>query len=101
MNNLKTLRELNGLKQAALARELDIRNQASISEWETGRKSLSVENAIMFAHFFGVSVGCVVGTEPIPDGYPGSYTRHIFYSDLVREHQKAAEEGRMYNPPKK
>ena len=70
MNNIKALRELKGLKQAALARELNVKNQASISEWETGRKGLSVENAIMFARYFDVTVGCIVGTEPIPDGYP-------------------------------
>ena len=70
MNNLKALRELIGLKQAALAHELNVKNQASISEWETGRKALSLDNAIMLANFFRVSVGCIAGTEPIPDGYP-------------------------------
>ncbi len=70
MNNLRALRELIGLKQAALARELDIKSQVSISEWETGRRSLSLDNAIMLAKFFDVTVGCIAGTEPIPDGYP-------------------------------
>lgn len=93
-NNLKELRTLAGIKQSAIARDLGIKNQASVSEWETGRKSLSVENAIMFANYFDVTVGCVVGTEPIPEGYPDCYTIPASYTEVVKKHPaepKAAE----------
>ncbi len=92
MNNLKVLRELRGLKQAALARELHVKNQASISEWETGRKGLSIENAIMFAEYFNVTVGCIVGTEPVPEGYPDSYTMPARVADLKRPKLREEEE---------
>ena len=69
-NHLRELRVRMGLKQAALAKALGIKNQASISEWENGKKSISVDHAIMFSRFFHVTVGCVVGTEPIPADYP-------------------------------
>ena len=101
MNNLRALRELRGLKQLAVAKDLGVKSSVSISEWETGRKGLSVENAIMFSRYYCVSVGCVVGTEPIPEGYPDSYFQPISYNKLVAEHQKAAEEGRLYKPTKK
>ena len=92
MNNLKVLRELRGLKQAALARELHVKNQASISEWETGRKGLSIENAIMLAEYFNVTVGCIVGTEPVPEGYPDSYTMPARVADLKRPELREEEE---------
>ncbi len=85
MNNLKELRERVGLKQTALARELNVKNQASISEWETGRKGLSLENAIMFAKYFGVSVGVIAGTEPIPEGYPDSGGEPINYKEVIKQ----------------
>lgn len=95
MNNLKVLRELRGLKQAALARELHVKNQASISEWETGRKGLSIENAIMFAEYFNVTVGCIVGTEPVPEGYPDSYTMPARVADLKRPELREEEEEKV------
>ena len=100
MNNLRALRELAGLRQGAVAKELGLKSQVSLSEWETGRKSLSVENAIMFARYFSVSVGCVVGTEPIPEGFPDCYIQPVFYSEVVENQAKAAEEGRLYKPKK-
>ena len=98
-NNLKELRTILGIKQSVLARELKIKNQASISEWETGRKSLSVENAIMFAQYYGVTVGCVVGTEPIPEGYPDAYVQPVFYSDLVKKSEPEAVEPKKKRQP--
>lgn len=95
MNNLKVLRELRGLKQAALARELHVKNQASISEWETGRKGLSIENAIMLAEYFNVTVGCIVGTEPVPEGYPDSYTMPARVADLKRPELREEEEEKV------
>lgn len=95
MNNLKVLRELRGLKQAALARELHVKNQASISEWETGRKGLSIENAIMLAEYFNVTVGCIVGTEPVPEGYPDSYTMPARVADLKRPELREEEKEKV------
>lgn len=101
MNNLKKLRELCGLKQGALARECNVRNQASISEWETGRKGLSLENAIMFSEYFGVSVGCVAGTEAIPEGFPHGYVYSTTVQKILEDQKKAAEEKRLMNPERK
>ena len=95
MNNLRALREMLGMKQSVLAREVGLKNQVSISEWETGRKGLSLENAIMFAKYFNVSVGCVAGVEPIPEGYPDSYFQPVSYEQLLRDQRQAAIEGRL------
>ena len=100
MNNLRELRERKGLKQAALAKELDVKNQASISEWETGRKGLSLENAIMFARYYGVTVGCIAGTEPIPDGFPDNHIQPVVYAQAMPPEPIAAEQPRAFRPKK-
>ena len=100
MNNLRALRELRGLKQLAVATDLGIKSSVSISEWETGRKGLSVENAIMFSRYYGVTVGCIVGTEPIPEGYPTSYLQPAFYHDMIKEQQQAEDPPRSFRPNK-
>ncbi|MBR2800303.1 MAG: helix-turn-helix transcriptional regulator [Oscillospiraceae bacterium] len=68
MNNIRELCRRSGIKQTELAKEMGT-TQTSISEWGSGRKSLSIENAIALARIFGVTVGCLVGTEPIPEDY--------------------------------
>lgn len=100
MNNLRALRELRGLKQLAVATDLGIKSSVSVSEWETGRKGLSVENAIMFSRYYCVSVGCIVGTEPIPEGYPDHVTP-VPYNEVIRSVSVAAERPREFKPTKK
>ncbi len=100
MNNLRALRELRGLKQLAVATDLGIKSPVSISEWETGRKGLSVENAIMFSKYYCVSVGCIVGTEPIPENYP-DHVAPVIYNEAISTSQKVAERPRDFKPTKK
>ena len=69
---IKELRKLSGIKQAAFAKDMNVA-QASVSEWENGKTSPSIDNLIAVARYFHVSVGCVVGEEPIPDGYPNHW----------------------------
>ena len=96
-NHLRELRVRMGLKQAALAKAIGIKNQASISEWENGKKSLSVDHAIMFSRFFHVTVGCVVGTEPIPADFPGLVLNSQPASSLLSPvHPAFAEEAQEF-----
>lgn len=69
MNNVRELRLRANVKQTTLAKETGF-SQSSVSEWDKGKNSFTIDAAISMAHFFHVSVGCVVGDEPIPENYP-------------------------------
>lgn len=99
MNNIKELRELSGMKQTALAQELGI-SQAAISWWEKGEKSPTVEMAIQLSRVFNVTVGCIVGTEPVPEGYP-DHLAPVEYNEVIHQERKAAEPVRVFKPTKK
>lgn len=99
MNNLNKLIYLSGIKQEYIAKTLGV-SQPTISFWKSGRKNPSIENAIALAKLFNVSVGCVVGTESVPDGYPDNYTYPAFYDEIVADQERAADEGRLMKPAK-
>ena len=99
-NNLKTLCKLANIKQEALARELGV-TQGVISGWSSGRYSPSAENLIQLSRILNVSTDCILGLKPVPNGYPDSFFEIVSYNKMVVEHQKAAEEGRLYKPTKK
>ena len=93
MNNLSELIKLSGIKQETVAREVGV-SQATISFWKSGKKTPSLENAIALANVFDVSVGCIAGTEAIPEGYPDCYVIPASYTEVVKKHPsepKAAE----------
>lgn len=99
MNNLKELRKRAGMKQEAVASALGAK-QASISEWESGKKTPSLETAIQLSKIFSVSLGCVVGLEPIPEGYPDDYIRPVIYNEEIENQTKAAEEPKPFRQKK-
>ena len=72
MSNIRDLIKLSGIKQSVLAKEFGT-SQAAISDWCTGKKNPSIDNLIAFARYFHVSVGCVVGEEPIPENFPNHF----------------------------
>ena len=59
---LKQHRELNGLTQAEVAKATGL-NQSSISRWEEGKRSPSIECCIILADFYGISLDELVGHE--------------------------------------
>lgn len=99
MGNLSVLISLSGIKQEIVAREVGV-SQATISFWKSGKKTPTVENAIALARLFGVSVGCVVDTEPVPEGYPDDYLRPVIYNEEIASQSKAAEEPKPFRPKK-
>ena len=98
-NNLKELIKLAGIKQEALGKEMGV-SQAIVSHWANNRYSPSVENLILLSKILGVSTDCILGLKPIPEGYPDCYVEPVFYSDAIKNQAVAAEEGRLYKPPK-
>ena len=69
---INELLKLRGEKQESLAKAVGVK-QASISEWANGKKEPSIDRLIAIARYFHVSVGCVVGEEPIPKDYPNHH----------------------------
>ena len=60
MNRIRQLREAQGKPQKALAFDLGV-SQATISDWESGRKVPSAKSTIRLAQYFKVSVEYLLG----------------------------------------
>ena len=60
MNNVRELRLRKGIQQKELALEIGVSN-ATVSDWEHGRKNPSGERLERLAEFFGVSESVVLG----------------------------------------
>lgn len=60
MIGLKRLREERGIDQKVLAIDLNV-SQPTISDWENGRKTPSVDNLVRLADYFSVSLDCLLG----------------------------------------
>lgn len=65
-NRLKQLRKEKKLKQEDLGKLIKV-TKTQISEIETGKKSTSIENLIIFAEYFGVSLDYLTGRTDDPD----------------------------------
>lgn len=61
-NNLKRIREMRGLEQADVARDLDI-SLSTYRSWEQGSRGLNGEKLITFANYFGVSTDTILGSQ--------------------------------------
>lgn len=60
MIGLKRLREERGIDQKVLAIDLNV-SQPTISDWENGRKTPSVENLVRLADYFSVPLDYLLG----------------------------------------
>ena len=93
---INELLKLNDEKQATLAKAVGVK-QASISEWANGKKEPSIEKLIAIARHFHVTVGCLVGEEPIPADYPN---RSQIYS-LLKDDPINSESEHVIDIPSK
>ena len=60
MNNVRELRKKKGIQQKELALEIGVSN-ATVSDWEHGRKNPSGDRLRRLAEFFGVDPADVLG----------------------------------------
>ena len=58
--NLKSLRKINKTDQKALAKKLNV-SAKTVSHWETGYTEPSINQLILLANFFDVSVDELIG----------------------------------------
>lgn len=59
---LKTHREKAGLSQMELSKATGI-TQSNISRWEENKRTPSIENCVILADFYGISVDELIGHE--------------------------------------
>ena len=98
-SNLRELCKLAGVKQDVLAKQIGV-SQGIISSWSNNRYYPSAENLIELARILNVTAGCILGLEPIPEGYPDDYLRPVIYNEEIASQSKAAEEPKPYRPKK-
>ena len=60
---LKYLREEKELTQVELAQKLGYKTHNTIGLWENGRRVPDIENFILIANFFDVTIDYLVGRE--------------------------------------
>ena len=61
---LKELREEKSMGQAEIAEALNL-PRATYANWEQGRREPDIDGIIMLAQFFAVTVGQLLGVEPL------------------------------------
>ena len=61
-NRVRELRKLRGLTMKQLGQELCVA-ESTVSQYETGTRSIDNETLLRLAEFFGVSVGYILGFE--------------------------------------
>ena len=61
---LKTQREVAGLTQTELAKRTGL-TQAAISRWEDDLRIPNIENCLILAEFYGISIDELIGREYI------------------------------------
>lgn len=65
-DSIRTLREAHNMTQEELAKRLGVKPPA-VSKWERGLTYPKMENVFKMAEIFGVSMGVVMGKEPISE----------------------------------
>jgi transcriptional regulator with XRE-family HTH domain len=60
MNNIRTLRAEQNLSQSELAKQVHV-HQTAVSQWESGKTNPDMQQAIVLANFFNVSVDYILG----------------------------------------
>ena len=60
---LKELRQEKNLTQVQLAEQLKFKHYTVITQWESGRRMPDIENLVILAQFFSVTIDYLVGIE--------------------------------------
>ena len=71
MLNLRELRIRKGVTGQEVADAINIERSLYV-RYENGSRNPPLEKLIPLAEYFGVSLGCVAGLEPIPDDFGSS-----------------------------
>ena len=97
-SNLKELCKLAGIKQDILAKKVGV-SQGIISSWSNDRYYPSAENLIEMTKILNVTAGCILGLEPIPEGYP-DHLPPVVYNVETHSPAKVADVETSFRPKK-
>lgn len=56
----RRLRKMNGLTQMDIARMVDRKSSSTISDWETGKQSMTIQDMERYGSVFGMSLNVVL-----------------------------------------
>lgn len=93
-SNLRRAREKKGLSQKYIAASLCV-SAPTVSEWESGRKTPTVDNLIRLSDLIGASVDYLLGREEKSaraDG--GEDVNSIFPEVFIKAYEELNDEGR-------
>ena len=93
-SNLRRAREKKGLSQKYIAASLGV-SAPTVSEWESGRKTPTVENLIRLSDLIGASVDYLLGREEktVPADC-GEDVKSVFPEVFIKAYQELNDEGR-------
>ncbi len=88
MNRLRDLREDRDLKQADIARILNI-SQQYYQCYESGKNEIPTRHLITLAKFYNISIDYIVGISDTPRSLDGSSVKYNKFLHLARKIETA------------
>ena len=88
--------ENNFMTQEQLANSLNV-DRTTISNWETGRRDLSLKDAIKIANLFGKSLDSLFNHQKLNSRDFLELTERYFNNDEISEEEKDYVYGRIYD----
>lgn len=87
LKRLKVLRVYKGISQEALAEELHI-SRSKVSSWETGRRYISIDDAITLSEYFDVSLDNWLNPKPLSKDEYIKISEKFFNNDKLTFNEK-------------
>lgn len=91
MNHIKDLRVAIGMKQSDLADKLNV-TQATVSGWESGRRTPDLESVRRIAEIFNCSIDELLGNDKAPTVIDDGERSVLDVSSLSPENRDKLEE---------
>lgn len=91
MNRIKEIRLVNNMKQTDLAEKLNV-TQATVSGWESGRRTPDLESVRRISTIFNCSIDELLGNEKAPTVEQNGERAVIDVSELSPENRDKLED---------
>lgn len=91
MNRIKEIRLVNNMKQSDLADKLNV-TQATVSGWESGRRTPDLETVRRIAELFDCSIDELLGNEKAPTVEQNGERSVLDITDLSPENRDRLED---------
>lgn len=96
-SNVKILRELNGISQSKMSKDLNI-DQSTLAKWENGSRQITLEWAIKISNYFNIGIGDFISEnilykkEKYDENLNSNYKRVLKDKGLMDENDNINEE---------